>query len=120
MLRRAFGAADFAGFWRHWNPVWSYALGRFINRPLTRFLPPSMALFVTFIASGFIHDLVIMALREQLALLFTPWFALMAVLVLAGGKYPQHNFAVRAALNFAQIALPFAVAIYAMALLGLW
>lgn len=119
MLRRSFGSGDFAGFWRHWNPVWSYALGRFINRPLASLLPASMALFVTFVASGFIHDLVIMALRGQFALLFTPWFGLMSLLLLTGWKYTRYDFTARALINFVQIAVPFAISLYAMARLQL-
>ena len=84
MLQRSLGATSFAGFWRHWNPIWSYGLSRFVFTPLNGWLPPAAALVATFLVSGLIHDAVIMAVRGQPALLFTPWFLLMALILLLG------------------------------------
>lgn len=72
MLDRSLGAADFGGFWRHWNPIWSNALARYVMAPRNRTIPFPAALVATFAVSGLLHDLVIMAMRGELALLFTP------------------------------------------------
>ena len=84
MLHRSLGAPTFAGFWRHWNPIFGYALGRYIYSPLKRAVPSSLALVATFVVCGAIHDLVTMALRGAPAFLFTPWFFLLGIGVLLG------------------------------------
>src|SRR3546814_14946088 len=73
MFQRSLGASTFAGFWRHWNPVFGYALGRYVFAPLKRAVPSALALVATFVVCGAIHDLVIMAVRGAPAFLFTPW-----------------------------------------------
>src|SRR5690606_16643560 len=67
-------------FWQYWNPIWGYALGRYVYAPLNRFMPPGVALILTFTVSGAIHDLVTMIVRRAPAFLFTPWFFLMSIL----------------------------------------
>jgi D-alanyl-lipoteichoic acid acyltransferase DltB (MBOAT superfamily) len=84
MLHRSFGAPTFAGFWRHWNPIFGYALGRYIYSPLRRAVPPALALVTTFVFCGAIHDLVTMVVRGSPALLFTPWFFFLGTGVLLG------------------------------------
>ena len=42
MLVRSLGAGTFAKFWQNWNPIWGYALGRYIYKPLNQFLPASV------------------------------------------------------------------------------
>lgn len=79
MLQRSFGARSFAGFWRHWNPVFGYYLGSYIFVPLKRFLPPAVALVLTFIVTGIIHDVVTMMVRRDFAFLFTPWFLILGL-----------------------------------------
>ena len=54
MLRRAFGAASFRGFWRHWNPLYGYVLRYYCYLPLRQVLPDSMSLVITFALSGFV------------------------------------------------------------------
>ena len=51
------GLSEFWG--RRWNLAFRDLTHRFLFRPLTRRLPPSMALLIGFIVSGLIHDLVI-------------------------------------------------------------
>jgi len=34
MFYRSLGAGSIAGFWRYWNPVFGYYLGRYIYAPL--------------------------------------------------------------------------------------
>ena len=79
MLHRSFGARSFGGFWQHWNPIFGYHLGKFVFGPLKTVLPPHVALVLTFIVTGVIHDLVTMAVRQDVAFLFTPWFFFLGV-----------------------------------------
>jgi D-alanyl-lipoteichoic acid acyltransferase DltB (MBOAT superfamily) len=84
MLHRSLGAPTFAGFWRHWNPVFGYALGRYVFVPLKLLVPSELALVTTFVVCGAIHDLVTMAVRGSPAFFFTPWFFFLGVGVLLG------------------------------------
>ncbi len=84
MLRRSLGASSFAGFWRYWNPIWGYYLGRYVFRPSKRLLPRALAVVVTFTVSGALHDLATSAARGSAAFLFTPWFFLMSLGLLLG------------------------------------
>jgi len=124
MLSRSFGASTLSGFWRHWNPIWSYGLSRFVHSPVRRFLPGPVAIIVTFLVSGLIHDAVIMLLRGAPAMVFTPWFALIAIVVaatdLAGLRLDRLSFAVRAIGHGTVLALCFAVAFLISDAFGLW
>ena len=84
MMHRSLGAGSFAGFWRYWNPVFGYALARYVQTPLLRVVPPSVAIIVTFAACGAGHDLVTMAVRGSPTFLFTPWFVLLGLGVVLG------------------------------------
>jgi len=103
MLVRSFGAGTFAKFWQYWNPIWGYALGRYIYAPLNQFLSASASLILTFAISGAIHDLVTMLVRGAPAFFFTPWFFLMGVVVVFGRllklDYSTHPFVIRVAIN---------------------
>ena len=58
-VTRTWAAPDIASFWRFWNPVYGYALNRYAYRPLRGALPRPAALWLTFVACGFVlHDLV--------------------------------------------------------------
>lgn len=107
MLHRSLGAKSFAKFWQYWNPIWGYVLGRHIYAPLRRILPATLALLLTFAISGGIHDLVIVLVRRSATLLFTPWFVLMAAVVLVGQAlhidYSKRSWASRALINLSQI-----------------
>jgi hypothetical protein len=49
---------SFGEFWRLWNPIFGYFLIFFIFRPLRRRMPRPIAVYLTFLASGFLlHDL---------------------------------------------------------------
>lgn len=86
MLSRSLGARSFAIFWHYWNPIWGYYLSRYVMRPLRRFLPLSFATFITFVVSGALHDLAVSIVKWKAVFLFTPWFALMAVVVITSSK----------------------------------
>jgi hypothetical protein len=75
MLYRSFGAASFATFWQYWNPIWSYGLGNYVYSPLRQILPPFAALILTFVISGGIHDLVIMAINRSITFFLPPGFS---------------------------------------------
>jgi hypothetical protein len=107
MLRRSLGAGTFAEFWQYWNPIWGYALGRYIYAPLRKLLPVALALVLTFAISGALHDAAATLVKRTPAILFTPWFLLMGLLVIVGQvlkiEYAQSPFAMRVAINLAFI-----------------
>lgn len=45
-------------------------------------MPAALALIITFLACGALHDLVTMAVRGSWAFLFTPWFLFLSLGVL--------------------------------------
>ena len=109
MLHRSLGAGSFAGFWQHWNPVFGYGLGRYVFSPLRQLVPPAIALVMTFIVSGAIHDLVTMSVRGSMAFLFTPWFFFLGLGVI-GGRVVHMDLSgrpwlVRAVVNITYVAV---------------
>ena len=116
MLIRSLGAGTFAKFWQYWNPIWGYALGRYVYEPLNQFLPSSASLILTFIISGAIHDLATMLARGAPAFLFTPWFFLMGIVVVFGRllqlDYSNQTFRVRIIANLTQITGCFILTIW--------
>ena len=106
MLRRSLGASSFAGFWRYWNPIWGYYLGRFVYRPVRRLLPRALALILTFTVSGGLHDLAVTAVRGTPIFLFTPWFVCMCLGLLLGDALHM-NLAARTWLARASVNLTY-------------
>jgi D-alanyl-lipoteichoic acid acyltransferase DltB (MBOAT superfamily) len=86
-LYRAFTASSFGRFWQIWNPLFGFYLQLWLYRPLQRRLPQSLALWLTFVGNGMLHDAVTMLVRQDVALFFTPWFALMGAYVLAEKRF---------------------------------
>ena len=123
MLHRSLGASSFAGFWRYWNPVFGYYLGRYVFSPLRRVLPRTPALVLTFVACGALHDLVTMAVRGSVAFLFTPWFFLLGLGVLLGHSVGMDTsnrpWAVRAGINLTYIVACLAMTISVRQALGI-
>jgi len=117
MLYRSLGAGTFAGFWRYWNPVWGYYLGRYIHAPLKRWLPPTMSLVVTFVVSGAVHDAAASAGTRRMVFILTPWFFLMGLGVVIGQamqlNYSHFAWPVRAFINISYIGVCLALS-YAM------
>lgn len=113
MLYRSFGAPTFAIFWRHWNPIFGYALSRYIYSPLKRIVPSAVALVATFVVCGAIHDLVTMIVRGSPAFLFTPWFFFLGSGVvigrLAGLDLSARSWIVRATVNLAYLVACLAI-----------
>ena len=121
MLHRSLGAGSLEGFWRHWNPIFGYYLGRFVDSPLRRVVPRSAAQVLTFVVCGALHDMVTMAIRGSATFLFTPWFFFLGVGVvigrLAGMDTMRHPWAVRAGINLTYIVACLALAILAKQIL---
>jgi D-alanyl-lipoteichoic acid acyltransferase DltB (MBOAT superfamily) len=85
-LLRPFTAETFAGFWRYWNPVFSYYLSYYCYQPLRRWLPRAPAVVATFAACGALHAAIAfllagMGTRPALALFAILWFTLLGVSV---------------------------------------
>jgi len=123
MLIRSFGAGSFGQFWQYWNPIFGYGLGKYVYSPLQRFLPPPMALVMTFIVSGGIHDLVIMAIRRSTAFLFIRWFFLLGVGVVIGSglniDYSERPWLVRPAINLSYMLVCLAITLLARQQFGI-
>lgn len=123
MLHRSVGAGSFGGFWQYWNPVFGYALGRYVYAPVRRVLPSTVALILTFVVCGALHDVVTMGIRGSLAFLFTPWFLLLGVGVVFGRAvgldYSGRPWAIRAAINLAYIFSCLALALVARRILSI-
>jgi len=115
MLRRSFGARSFAGFWRYWNPIFGYCLGKFVFAPLKKIFPSQASLILTFVVTGVIHDLVTMAVRQDVAFLFTPWFFFLGIGVVlgevAGMDIAASPWGVRAAIQLTYLGVCLALAL---------
>lgn len=122
MLYRSFGAGTFAGFWQYWNPIWGYGLGKYVYAPLKRGLPSWLALILTFVVSGGLHDLVIVALRQSVAFLFMPWFFLLGIGVVVGEAFAMdfstQAWSIRAGINLIYIITCFGVMLLAKHILA--
>jgi hypothetical protein len=121
MLYRSFGAGTLAGFWQYWNPVWGYGLGKYVYSPFQRNLPSWLALILTFVVSGGLHDLVIMAIRQSAAFIFTPWFFLLGVGVVIGRTlgidFSGQPWGIRAGINLTYLVACFGLMLLAKRIL---
>lgn len=117
MLHRSLGAGSFAGFWRYWNPVWGYALGRYVYQPLKRVLPSNVALVLMFVICGAIHDLATLAFRGATDFVFAFWFLLLGSVAVAGRAVKmdlsRRTWLLRAALNLTYLGTCLAVTLIA-------
>ncbi len=115
MLHRSLGAGSFGGFWRYWNPIWGYGLGKYVFAPLKTALPPALALVATFVVSGALHDLATMLVSRSAAFLFTPWFFFAGLGVLLGRAVrmdlSRNAWPVRAAVNLVYLTASLAIAL---------
>jgi len=89
-LYRALGAKNFATFWNFWNPIFGYYLIKYIFKPLKRIFPVALAMVLTFVFCGLVHDLVTTALRGSLSLFFSVWFLCMGTAVVVS-KYINYS-----------------------------
>ncbi|WP_368389617.1 acyltransferase [Thalassotalea sp. 1_MG-2023] len=116
MFVRSFGANSFALFWHYWNPIWSYYLAKYIQKPCSRIMPHSFALIITFTISGALHDLAVSLVKLTPIFFFTPWFLLMAILVIAVNllkvNYANLTWGGRAFINASFIVSSFLITIF--------
>lgn len=109
MLHRSLGAGTFAQFWRYWNPIFGYFLGRYVNAPLRCWLPAPASLVITFVACGALHDAVASAVGGRVVFLFTPWFFFMGMGVVISQavrlNYSQHAWPARALINISGVGV---------------
>ncbi|MEJ8569382.1 hypothetical protein [Elongatibacter sediminis] len=124
MLERSLGAKSFAVFWQYWNPIFGYALGRYVFAPLKRALPPAVALVITFVVCGAVHDLVTALVRGSPAFLFTPWFFFLGLGVvlarLTRMDLSRLPWGIRASVNLAYVASCLGLALLALLNWGIW
>jgi len=103
MLYRSLGAGNFPTFWKYWNPIFSYYLGKKVFKPLKHFLPSSLSLLLTFVFCGALHDAVTILVRRDLSFLFTPWFLFMGIGVVISNyahlDYSKFSWVIRAVIN---------------------
>jgi hypothetical protein len=112
-LNRSLGASTNADFWRHWNPIWGYYLGKGVYVPLQRWVPKSVSLLVAFAISGALHDLAI-GLVKNWQCFFTIWFILMGIFLLLSKKlqisYSEFPFYTRMGINILSLSACFLAA----------
>lgn len=123
MLHRSFGARNFAGFWQYWNPVFGYWLARYVHAPLQRVLPSAVALILTFVICGAVHDLVASAIRGTPTFPFSVWFLILGGGVVAGRAagmdLSRRPWAFRAGVHLVYLVVCAMVAIVARRELGI-
>jgi len=94
MLKRSLTARSFDLFWVYWNPIWNYYLNRYVYKSLNELTHQFIAILLTFVFSGFIHDLVGVFIYKKTILFFTLWFMTMGSVV-AVFKHKKIKYASR-------------------------
>src|SRR5690606_29446263 len=89
-LQRSLGAKNFSSFWNFWNPIFGYYLGKKIFKPIKKWIPAGIAVVLTFVFCGLIHDLVTTIVKREISLLFTVWFLIMGIVVVVS-KHTNYN-----------------------------
>ncbi|MBJ7881969.1 hypothetical protein JEM65_15135 [Gelidibacter salicanalis] len=115
-LHRSLGAKNFSTFWNYWNPIFGYYLGIYVFKPLKNVFPNAVALVLTFIFCGLLHDAVTTLYRGKISLFFTIWFLIMAIAVLITQflkqNYSKHIWIIRAVVNLGIIGICFLLTVY--------
>lgn len=123
MLKRSFGANAFDKFWLFWNPIWAYYLSRYIMRPTSNILPLPLAVVVTFVVSGALHDLAVLLLTGDNILICTPWFFVMGIAVVLSKSFKielsKYSFITRATANTSFIVFSYLLSQKLLTLIGL-
>jgi len=121
MLQRSLGSGSFSGFWQYWNPIWGYYLSRYIFSPLNTRLPTTVAVMLTFITSGLLHDFAASLIKMKLIFVTTPWFVLMGFTVVMSERlnisYSHFSWFYRAVINVFIIVINLFLALFLKALL---
>ncbi len=79
MLLRSLGAPSFSIFWQYWNPIFGYALGKYIYQPLKAVFPDWLCLLVTFVVCGMFHDMFATVFAGKLVYVCSVWFFFMGL-----------------------------------------
>ncbi|WP_052380146.1 MULTISPECIES: MBOAT family O-acyltransferase [unclassified Pseudoalteromonas] len=67
------GSGSFSEFWKYWNQIWGYYLSRYIFSPLNARFYTTVAVILTFITSGLLHDFAASLIKMKLIFVTTPW-----------------------------------------------
>ena len=115
MLHRSFGAGSLATFWQYWNPIFGYYLAKYVDSPLRRIVPRSVALVLTFVICGTLHDLAALAVRGSMGFFCTTMFFFFAIGVLFGRwvglDFSGLPWAARATINVSYLVACYGVAL---------
>ncbi|MDE3270514.1 acyltransferase [Pseudoalteromonas sp. G4] len=121
MLKNALGAKNFSQFWLYWNPIWGYYLATKIQKPLTHFLPHTLALILTFSISGLLHDLAVSLIKKDTFFVCTPWFFVMSLAVIVSSKLKvdvsKYPFFIRAIIHTSTVIICYWVSYFALRLM---
>ena len=121
MLKNALGAKNFSQFWLYWNPIWGYYLATKIQKPLTQFLPHSIALILTFSISGLLHALAVSLIKKEIFFVCTPWFSVMSLVVIASQKLSmdmsKFPFIIRAFIHSSTVVICYWVSYFGLQLM---
>ncbi len=87
MFLKPFVSPSLKSFWKYWNPSWGYFLLFYSYKPIKTIFPHWVALILTFIISGLIHDLiyVIPMMLKEIRFIFpfiTVWFLIISIGIL--------------------------------------
>lgn len=103
MLQNSLGAKSIQEFWLYWNPIWGFYLRFYCFKPLKKILPIGLARLFTFIVSGGLHDIAILAITGRLQLICTTAFLIIGIVTHVSSKYrfnlASKPFGVRACVN---------------------
>ncbi len=58
MFFKPFMASSFRSFWKYWNPSWGYYLLFYCYKPMRIIFPYWVALIISFLICGLIHDMI--------------------------------------------------------------
>jgi hypothetical protein len=122
IFTKPFKASSLRKFWWYWNPGYGYFLLFYCYRPLRSVLPHSMALIITFLICGFLHDIlyiVPMAIMDggKIPLPFvSTWFLFISIGIIIS-EYLRIDFKniqseIRPIIHFGFLALTFASTVY--------
>lgn len=93
MFKKAFQAKTYREFWWYWNPTYGFFLGKYIYKPLRKYLPKSISVVFTFLVCGLIlHDLPIVLILLFLTGILLPFpitifFTILGLINITSIKY---------------------------------
>jgi len=92
-------------------------------RPTSNILPLPLAVVVTFVVSGALHDLAVLLLTGDNILICTPWFFVMGIAVVLSKSFKielsKYSFITRATANTSFIVFSYLLSQKLLTLIGL-